>query len=396
MKKKYKKYLKLNLVSIFFIIVSSISVTLAWFAYSGLVDVKTEIGVKAWSIKLEKDGGEISNNVVISLSDIYPGMDPISETVNITNEGDADAIIRYEIKSARILGDPIHNYVVDELNTSEYVEDILSHNYPFHININLSKNYAVKQGGGSAFKVSISWPLDSGDDELDSYWGNEAYLFQENENTLHNRDNTYNIRPSIQIEISVKAEQDMHTDNSSDYNYDLGKTLLFNPVNNEICTELGEDCITTHIIDVNNKIGNTTVTLLPSLSNIYTTDNWTSVTESLTVEDLLKVISTDITDSYFDTTLISDSIIGNLNYQNRMSSEITNTINKNGYYTFLNSKFEFLSSSNCYRLSSETSFDSTFVLERMDATKSKISPVNTTSCNVVPKIIYTKVTPIIP
>ena len=50
MEKRHKVYLKLNLMSIFFIVVSFISVTLAWFAYSGLASVATEVNVKAWYI----------------------------------------------------------------------------------------------------------------------------------------------------------------------------------------------------------------------------------------------------------------------------------------------------------------------------------------------------------
>ena len=38
-------FLKINIVSILFAVVSLISVTLAWFAYSGLADVKTEVGM---------------------------------------------------------------------------------------------------------------------------------------------------------------------------------------------------------------------------------------------------------------------------------------------------------------------------------------------------------------
>lgn len=387
--KKYKKYLKLNLVSIFFIVVSSISVTLAWFAYSGLVAVQTEIGVKAWNIELKKDNEIVSNDVLISLDDIYPGMNPISEEINIKNLGDSDALIKYEIRSARILDDVNDNYEINDDLLSEEVEDILSHNYPFHININLTKNYAIKHVGESSFKVSISWPLDSGDDEVDSNWGKEAYLFQDEENERYARDNSYNKRPSIQIAISVKAEQDMYTDNSSDYNYDLGKEILFNPISNVVCSELGNGCISTTVLDINNKIGDDTVTLLPDLSNAYDTSNWTSITEELTIEDLLKVISTDITGSYIVKPSISDSIIGNLHYTNRMSTEIIGLVN-NSYYKFLNSKFEFLSSNNCYSLSSENLVDSIFELESIDATTSKISQVNTTSCDVVPKIIYTK------
>jgi hypothetical protein len=55
MKKKTKLYLRLNLISLFFVAVSFISVTLAWFVYSGLSTVKTEVNVKAWYIELEKE-----------------------------------------------------------------------------------------------------------------------------------------------------------------------------------------------------------------------------------------------------------------------------------------------------------------------------------------------------
>jgi len=66
---KYKRYAKINIISLFFIAVSFMSVTLAWFAYSGLTDVQTEIGVKAWYIKFDKVGQKMdSNNLVIICS----------------------------------------------------------------------------------------------------------------------------------------------------------------------------------------------------------------------------------------------------------------------------------------------------------------------------------------
>ena len=54
MKKKTKLYLRLNLISLFFVAVSFISVTLAWFVYSGLSRVTTEVAVKAWYIEIKK------------------------------------------------------------------------------------------------------------------------------------------------------------------------------------------------------------------------------------------------------------------------------------------------------------------------------------------------------
>ena len=81
MQDKYKTYAKINIISLFFIGVSFISVTLAWFAYSGLTSVGTEIGVKAWQVKFDKKIE--SNNIVISLDDVYPGMETKSEKVKI-------------------------------------------------------------------------------------------------------------------------------------------------------------------------------------------------------------------------------------------------------------------------------------------------------------------------
>ena len=60
MKKKTKLYLRLNLMSLFFVAVSFISVTLAWFVYSGLSRVTTEVTVKvngvATTINIPADG----------------------------------------------------------------------------------------------------------------------------------------------------------------------------------------------------------------------------------------------------------------------------------------------------------------------------------------------------
>ena len=46
-----KKHLKLNIMSLFFVAVSLLSITLAWFAYSGIANTATEVDVKAWYIE---------------------------------------------------------------------------------------------------------------------------------------------------------------------------------------------------------------------------------------------------------------------------------------------------------------------------------------------------------
>ena len=63
MEKKHKAYIKLNIMSLFFVVVSFISITLAWFAYSGFASVETEVDVKAWYIDF-KQGDELKQGDV--------------------------------------------------------------------------------------------------------------------------------------------------------------------------------------------------------------------------------------------------------------------------------------------------------------------------------------------
>ncbi len=406
MKPRHRLFLKLNLMSLFVIAVSFISVTLAWFAYSGLSKVSTEIGVKAWYIELQKDGQKISNDIVISLSEIYPGMNVVTEKYNIKNLGDSDAQVKYSIVSARVLGDPSDNFIVNEDTIkSDYVEDLLSHEYPFHININLSKNYILAKGDESTFEVSISWPLDSDNDVFDSEWGTNAYNFQIGEEDKKNIDPEYQIKPSIQVVISLTAEQYLEVDTSSDRNYNVGDSILYDVESNHSCEQLSSSCINTYVIDVNNKFGDETVTLLPNPKSTYTTgqyENYTPIynditstwnvnTRPLRVEDILKIVSTDIMKSLLIRSGISDSIIGNLNYTNRMNTEINKLINYNGYYQVENEKFEYLTSNNCYWASNEYNISKGFAIKKINETNSKIYGEDKTgNCNVIPVIIADK------
>lgn len=407
MKRRHKLYLKINLMSVIFLVVSLISVTLAWFAYSGLVSVDTEIDVKAWNIEIEKDGQTVSNEIVISLDDIYPGMETITEDVDIKNLGDSDAQIRYEIKSARLLGNATDEFVVDgETITSEYVEDLLSHEYPFHININLTKNYALLKTGESKFSVSVSWPLDSDDDELDSLWGTAAYDFEEYQSSMKEVDGAYQIKPSIQVVISLTAEQYIAEDTSSDPNYNLGDEVLFNVVSNSRCSELSSSCLKTYVIDKNNTLGDATVTLFPDVTyallptgnySSYSTNlssytsSWTVNSRALIVGDLLNIVSSDVVNSVLSRDNISDLIIGNLSYQTRMTTEINRAINYGGYYKFRNQNYPYIISSSCYWTNTEYDSSNAFAIKANGEVESRIyKELKETTCKVVPVIIANK------
>ena len=403
MRSYYKKYLKkIYIVPIVFIATSFIFTTFAWFAYSGLRSVSTEMDVKTWHIELTKSNETINNNIVITLDDVYPGMETVDEIISIQNQGDSDAKLSYKIVSSRILDSEING---EELQNNQMLVDSLSHEYPFHLNIDLSKRYISAGGDASTFEVSISWPLDSGNDELDSLWGTNAYNFQTGERARKASNPDYTPRPAIQLVISIIAEQYTESAEDSDKNYNMGDTILYDVVLNKKCDSVSATCISTTVIDYNNKLGDLTVTLLPSLYGNYQTSTfnnyntvlsnytsqWSAPNRALTVNDILKVISHDVISTYLNGNNISPQIVGTLDYNNRITTEINKAKALNGYYTFRNNRFNYLSSNSCYWLNSEYNNQNGFAFVRMDEDNTRVYPKDKTEeCRVIPVILAPK------
>lgn len=401
MEKKHKVYLKLNILSLFFLGVSFISISLAWFAYSGLAKVATDIDVKTWYVEFQKNGEAVSNDIVISLSDIHPGMDTVYESVKILNKGDTDAKLSYSIVSASILGT---NYTSDGVGL-DALKDQISQEYPFKINVNLSKNFILAHDDYSMFDLSVSWPFDSGNDTLDTEWGMNSYNYQKSEANKATNDPNYIVQPSIKIIISVKAEQLTDTNDSPDINYPAGKTIIYDVVNNRSCSELTGTCIRTHVIDTDNTLGDTTVSLLPDLFETYstgtfdnyysllssTTSSWNVDTRELTIADLIKLISSDVTDSIITSDIYSSRLIGYAKYGNRVDYLVNKAITYQGHFSFLNERFDYLATNKCYWVNRSYDDDHAFALTKTDDVSSKLfGAAKSSSCGVVPVIVASK------
>ena len=406
--KKRKSYLKLNILSLFFTAVSFISVTLAWFAYSGLVTTKTEVNVKAWYIEFNNKGNAVSNNIVISLNDVYPGMDVISETIDIKNSGDSPASIEYKIKSVRILDKEL-----DVTNQTKLVDE-LSHSYPFHINTGLSTKYANAKDGTGNFVVSASWPLVSteenhetewGNDSFDTEWGMKAHEFQKNEALKHEQDPNYQIKPAIEIVISLEATQYLDQGDAIDPDFVLGKSEMYDVVKNEKCSRKSTTCLKTYIISKDSKITDDSVLLVPDIyttlpSGIYSdfntlygqaTTGWTVTHRNLSVEDMLNVVSNDISETIVINNTISNQMVGVLNYSNRVQEVIDRTIDYNGYIRYSNTNFPYFTSSSCYWLSNEYDANNQFAFVKINTKYSKIyAQTKTKNCKVLPVIEVSK------
>ncbi len=395
------KHLKLNILSLFFVAVSLLSITLAWFAYSGFANTATEMDVKAWYIEFEKDSKPVSNEIVLSLNDVYPGMEQVVEKVNINNLGDTDAKISYSIDSARVLDEELKT----EDTSTVQVEDQLSHNFPFHVNISLNKDFVKSKDDTSEFDVSVSWPLDSENDSLDSEWGSKAYDFQKEEEAKKKQDPNYEMRTSLRIVISLKAEQYVLSNDEVDTDYNFGKLILYDVEKNKVCNELSSTCLKTYVIDKSNKIGDVNVTLLPDLFGTYASgtyndynnllsnvsSNWNVSTRALKLEDILNIVSNNVESSYLVRDNLSDVIIGKLDYNDRFNEIVNKAINSNGYFKFSNQAYPYLTTSKCYWINSEYNTDKAFALVKMDENNSKIyGEVKTNECSVVPVLEVAK------
>ena len=109
------------------------------------------------------------------------------------------------------------------------------------------------------------------------------------------------------------------------------------------------------------------------------------------IKDVLKIVSKDITSSVISIPNLSDIVIGNIKYDNRLDTVINNTISKNGYFKFLN-KFTYLYSNDCYWLKDydENGVERIFTVQPFDAEMMKITSEKTSKCKVIPVIIANK------
>ncbi len=403
MKKKNMKKKLYILIFVFFIF-SFVSITYAWFNGMEETGTNLDIKVRAWNVDFLQGDTEVNNSVVISSSEIYPGMDMIVEEVTIKNLGDADAKLSATVDYARIMDEV--EYIPSDILPNEAIKDALSHDYPFKINFEfMNGDYLDPHTGETTFRVSLSWPLDTGNNELDTQWGNKAYLFSESESQKLIDDPAYEIRKPIDIAINITASQTSITDEDGDINYRLGDTILYDVVNNKSCTTVSSTCLLTKVIDNNNLYGDTTVNLLPNINTTYTMgtqanyqtviDNyntsWAVSARALTASDLLKIISNDIAGSFLKKEGYDDIIIGDLDYNDRLNAQMNNVVLNGAYYTYSNMYYDYLVTNDCMWTNTIYNPTTSFAVISEGSLSSKIYEYdNNLECKIVPVITVSK------
>lgn len=195
-KKKFRRKIKLS--SLFLLILSFSSVTFAWYLYSTRVESGITAHVKAWNVSFEMGDEEITDEVDFVIDDLYPGMTSYTSIVELTNSGETYASISADIVKASIMGE-----VYDTENSSltpEQLKQSLIYDYPFVIQCSFNK-LEVEPGGTATFTLSVVWPYESSKgDEVDTYWGDKAYQFHQENPDL----------PCIELKVQITATQVNH------------------------------------------------------------------------------------------------------------------------------------------------------------------------------------------
>lgn len=176
-KKKTKNILKyINTKTIIILIVLLSFNAYAWFIYITKASLELDVHVAAWDITFQAGEEEITNDVVLEVDKIYPGMEDYVQEIEVHNRGEISADLSYKIMSIEIFGE---KFEVGDQYTSDDLQNMLN-SYPFKITIESSTDQIEAGTGQGKFTIKVTWPFESGNDELDTYYGNKSYEFQTN------------------------------------------------------------------------------------------------------------------------------------------------------------------------------------------------------------------------
>lgn len=191
--KKIKKiFKKIRLKTVFLLAITLASNSFAWFIYTTEVSSNITTKVREWKVTFDAQGQNIEKEIIINVDSLYPGMEEYTETLTASNSGESRAKITYELKEATVLGDNLMNLYLE----NESLIDYLKTAFPFKIDISASNNI-IDIGGSESVTIRVYWPYESGNDELDTQWGNRAYDYHE-----ANPDS-----PSITLVLKISATQ---------------------------------------------------------------------------------------------------------------------------------------------------------------------------------------------
>ena len=133
--------------------------TYAWFIYMSKVSSDITVRVKSWNVSFQFNNQTMTDYVNFDVEDIYPGMENRTQSLRISNDGETDATISYEVVYASIFGTE-YDTEVDNITPTQLTNQ-LANDYPFKITLTSTSNVLSNSGSSEYFRVQIVWPYET-------------------------------------------------------------------------------------------------------------------------------------------------------------------------------------------------------------------------------------------
>ena len=188
---------KVKISNLILLIVLLMFNSYAWFIYNTKVSTSLSAKIEAWDIAYISNGIRETQNIILDVEKIYPGMTIYTHQITVNNNGDTNAELSFAVRKVEILGQV---YQVDATTTPEMLYNKLQNDFPFKTTVTLSTTQLPAHTGTATVTIKLEWKYESevtGKDELDTQYGTSAYQFiTEHPDT-----------PCVHLEIELGAKQ---------------------------------------------------------------------------------------------------------------------------------------------------------------------------------------------
>lgn len=141
----------------------------AWFVYVARARVDINAEIASWDIEF-KNSNQETNDLVISVPKMFPGMEMFSKDFWVTNKGEVNGIFEYYITNYRIGN---KEFKIETEASQKTIEKLKTF-YPFTINFNNSKN-DLNIGERLIFNTNVTWNFENLNNQF--YHLDEAYNY---------------------------------------------------------------------------------------------------------------------------------------------------------------------------------------------------------------------------
>lgn len=124
--------------------------TFAWFTYISRAGVTLNGSVIDWDISFLNENGAVKD-IQIDITDMKPGMIPFEYKIQIQNNSDVAANVKYDIKSVKLLGTELL-----QEGQEDQIEESLKTEYPFVLELITEKD-DIGINEMINFKITLNW-----------------------------------------------------------------------------------------------------------------------------------------------------------------------------------------------------------------------------------------------